>query len=432
MDSREPPMYLHPRIPMMGHSHIDPVPTSIPISVPMGSPTSEATEMSAVPLSDNHATFTHKADPNKLTEQEPHSQLTLQKEVDDEGKMCSVVLPENPTPLPTEENNTELEEGSHQMVKIEKEEEFDSFLEAAHDIFLKISSKDITIKEASETLERPYSYVYSRYQEFCGKVTEDDQPERKKKKGKNKKRKKRLTVVKSRPRLSGKIYQCEECPAIFYREAQLKAHTKVHLEDNENHKCTACGVLFSKLTKLMRHRIQFHQEALQCPHCDSQFTIIASYRYHIRTHTGEKPFVCSECGKGFIQKLGLENHKRTHTGERPFMCGYCEKSFITLNELKRHQYVHTGGQSKPFACEQCGQRYLDKSTLNAHMVVHTGEKPYACDLCDQRFTFKCNAMRHHMVHTGEQPHKCDLCPATFLLNSDLKRHKISHTGLKPF
>jgi len=341
-------MNLYPRMSMMGESHIGSVPGSIPINVPTGiTAQAEVTGMSGLPISNNHSIFSHVADTKMMPEQQNHTQLPLRKEVDDEGRICSVVVPETPLPLHTEPDNIGLEEPMPEIVKKEEEEDIVGFMDAAHDIFLKISSKEMSVKAAAETLGRPYSFVYSRYQEFCDKVTGDDQPEKKKKTKKRKKtrrKKTRLTLGKTRAKPSGKIYQCEECPAIFYREAQLKTHSKVHAEDNESHKCTACGVVFPKLNKLMRHRIEFHQEALQCPHCDSQFTNISSYHYHIRIHTGEKPYECNECGKTFTQRATLQTHKRRHTGEKPYMCGFCEKAFLNISDLKRHQYVHTGSQ----------------------------------------------------------------------------------------
>jgi len=425
-------MYQHPRMSMMGQSHIGSAHGSIPINVPMGIPASQVMGTPGVTILGDHASFTHKEDHSRIQEQQHYNQLPLRKEVDDEGRICSVVLPETPAPLPTEENNEDLK------VKTESEE-IEDFMDAAHDTFLKVSSKEMTIKTAADKLGQPYSYVYTRYQEFCDRITGkiEDEPVKKKRatnKGKKlgKRKPKRLTLTKSSGRRSGKRFRCEDCPAVFHSEYLLKSHTKVHLEENESHTCTACGVVFPKLIKLMRHRIEAHQEALQCPHCDSQFTIIASYQYHVRTHTGMKPFVCNECGKGFLTKSALRLHNRLHTGERPYMCGYCEKTFITLGHLKMHQHVHTGGQDKPFECEHCGKGYQFQSTLMDHMNTHTGAMPYGCDLCDQRFNFKANLRVHKMKHTGERPYKCDICPAAYYLPKDLHNHKISHAGMKPF
>merc|ERR1739842_31313 len=160
-----------------------------PINVPMGNPASEVTGMSGVRMPGNHPNFSHKVEP----EQQHYNQLPLRKEVYDEGKFSSEALPETSDSIPTEDNNFELED-LQQKVKTEDDEETDiaNFIEGAHDIFLKVSSKEITLKAGADMLGRPYSFVYSRYQEFCDKVTGDDQPEiRKKKKTKKKKKKKK-------------------------------------------------------------------------------------------------------------------------------------------------------------------------------------------------------------------------------------------------
>ncbi|CAL4163632.1 unnamed protein product [Meganyctiphanes norvegica] len=321
-------------------------------------------------------------------------------------------------------------------VKNEEKNEKDSnadFIEAAYDIFLKVSNKEMTIKAAADTLGRPYFFVYSRYQEFCDQLVDNGESDKKIKRGKRKKRRIRLTLERpGRNRSNKKIYQCEECPAKFYREIQLKSHFKVHTEENESHKCTACGLVFPKLTKLMKHRIDTHRDVLKCPHCESQFTNIQNYQFHIRIHTGEKNYPCDECGKMFTHPSNLRVHRQRHNGEKPFMCGVCGKTFFTLGNLKSHRYVHTGGKRKPYACEICGQRYIQKSTLDTHMVVHTGDRPYSCRFCDKRFAFRSNMLHHEMLHTGEQPFQCDLCPAKFCQSIALKRHKIAHTGQKPF
>ncbi|KAL3869377.1 hypothetical protein ACJMK2_042062 [Sinanodonta woodiana] len=81
---------------------------------------------------------------------------------------------------------------------------------------------------------------------------------------------------------------------------------------------------------------------------------------------------CKICNRVFPRDKSLQAHMRTHTGERPYVCDYpgCGKAFCQSGQLKTHQRLHTG--EKPFVCsvQGCQSRF-------AHANRHCPEHPYA-------------------------------------------------------
>ncbi|KAI8888117.1 hypothetical protein K501DRAFT_30196 [Backusella circina FSU 941] len=114
--------------------------------------------------------------------------------------------------------------------------------------------------------------------------------------------------------------------------------------------------------------------------CNTVTTTLDHLIVHIQDihiGSGKPAYYCEWAGcprnqKPFLKRHKMQNHMRTHTGERPFVCQVegCDKRFSRPDSLNTH--IKTHSSIRPYAClvPGCGKAYFHSRSLRKHSKSH--------------------------------------------------------------
>nr|XP_026654565.1 zinc finger protein ZFPM1 [Zonotrichia albicollis] len=86
------------------------------------------------------------------------------------------------------------------------------------------------------------------------------------------------------------------------------------------------------------------------------------------TYPNERVCPFPQCKKSCPSASSLEIHMRSHSGERPFVCLICLSAFTTKANCERHLKVHTDTLNG--VCHSCGFISTTRDILYSHLVTN--------------------------------------------------------------
>lgn len=121
----------------------------------------------------------------------------------------------------------------------------------------------------------------------------------------------------------------------------------------------------------------------------------------INSHGKVKTYTCKQCKFVGITKNAYWEHIEIHMNpEKILRCHRCK--FVTeyKHHLEYHLRNHSG--SKPFKCDQCSYSCVNKSMLNSHLKSHSNVYQYRCLDCNYATKY-CHSLKLHLRRHGHKP-----------------------------
>ncbi|MBN3316583.1 FOG1 protein, partial [Atractosteus spatula] len=192
------------------------------------------------------------------------------------------------------------------------------------------------------------------------------------------------------------IFPCKDCGIWYRSERNLQAHLMYYCASRQRQEPSSPPQEKPKDSYPNERVCPF-------PHCNKSCPSASSLEIHMRTHSGERPFVCLICLSAFTTKANCERHLKVHTDTLNGVCHGCgyvstTRDILYSHLVTSHMVCQPGSKSEvsspgpgvpvmPLAaglsptesgaavkCQLCGLQAESPAGLQQHMLTHVEGK----------------------------------------------------------
>ncbi|XP_041046889.1 zinc finger protein ZFPM1 isoform X2 [Carcharodon carcharias] len=218
------------------------------------------------------------------------------------------------------------------------------------------------------------------------------------------------------------IFPCKSCGIWYRSERNLQAHLMYY--------CASRQKPTSTPTEEKLKDPSPHERICPFPQCNKSCPSASSLEIHVRSHSGERPFVCLICLSAFTTKANCERHLKVHMDTLNGVCHGCGFVSTTRDTLYSHLLTNhmacqpgskgdsysprTGLPALPLTgvkianpflnlkCNQCEYVGDSESSLQQHISLHVVQDTLQCNQCHEKLRNAAELVKHMEIHQDNE------------------------------
>uniref|UniRef100_A0A9J7ZTY2 Zinc finger protein, FOG family member 1 n=1 Tax=Cyprinus carpio carpio TaxID=630221 RepID=A0A9J7ZTY2_CYPCA len=184
------------------------------------------------------------------------------------------------------------------------------------------------------------------------------------------------------------IFPCKDCGIWYRSERNLQAHLMYYCASRQKQQTSASPPQDKPKDSYPNERL------CPFPQCNKSCPSASSLEIHMRTHSGERPFVCLICLSSFTTKANCERHLKVHTDSLNGVCHGCgfistTRDILYSHLVTSHMVCQPGSHSEVYSpklplaaglspgdsgivlkCQVCGYSADTPALLQQHVHTH--------------------------------------------------------------